>query len=67
MVKRILIADEYEAILRGLRASLEANPEWKICGDAVDGQEAIAKAVVFYGARSWLHFYEISHFFRSLH
>ena len=44
MVKRILIADDYEAILRGLRASLEANQEWKICGDALDGQEAIAKA-----------------------
>jgi len=29
---------------RELRLVLEANPGWEICGDAVDGREAIAKA-----------------------
>jgi two-component system, response regulator PdtaR len=41
--KRILIADDHESVLRGLR-SLLAKPGWDICGDAVDGEEAVARA-----------------------
>jgi DNA-binding NarL/FixJ family response regulator len=44
MTKRILIADDHESVLRGLRAMLGAYPAWKICGDAVDGKEAVARA-----------------------
>jgi len=44
VTKRILIADDHESVLRGLRASLGANPGWEICGDATDGKEAIARA-----------------------
>ena len=44
MTKRILIADDHESVLRGLRAMLGANPAWKICGDAVDGKEAVVRA-----------------------
>jgi two-component system, NarL family, response regulator NreC len=44
VAKRILIADDHESMLRGLRASLGANSGWEICGDAVDGKEAVAKA-----------------------
>ena len=43
MAKRILIADDHESVLRGLRASLGV-PGWEICGDAVDGKEAVARA-----------------------
>ena len=43
--KRILIADDHELILRGVRGLLRANPGWEICGEAVDGREAIAKAI----------------------
>ena len=44
MSKRILIADDHESVLRGLRTSLGVKPGWEICGDAVDGKEAVARA-----------------------
>jgi len=42
--KRILIADDHESVLRRVRAMLEADPSWEVCGDAVDGRDAIEKA-----------------------
>ena len=45
MPKRILIADDHELMLRGVRALLRANPGWEICGEAVDGREAVVKAI----------------------
>src|ERR1700681_2242509 len=30
--------------MRGIRSLLEANPEWEVCGEAVNGQEALARA-----------------------
>jgi DNA-binding NarL/FixJ family response regulator len=44
VAKRILIADDHESVLRGLRASLGVKAGWEICGDAVDGKEAVARA-----------------------
>ena len=44
--KRILIADDHESILRRIRAMLQGDPVWEICGDAVDGREAIEKAAM---------------------
>ena len=41
---RILIADDHEIFRRGLRSLLESHPEWEVCGEAVDGQEAVEKA-----------------------
>jgi DNA-binding NarL/FixJ family response regulator len=43
--KRILIADDHESVLRRIRAMLESQPGWEVCGDAVTGQETIQKAV----------------------
>jgi DNA-binding NarL/FixJ family response regulator len=43
--KRILIADDHESVLRGVRAMLEAHPGWEVCGEAVNGYEAITKAI----------------------
>ena len=40
----ILIVDDHEVLRRGIRALLEARPEWKICGEAAAGREAIEKA-----------------------
>ncbi|MFY9905089.1 MAG: PAS domain S-box protein [Terriglobales bacterium] len=40
----ILIADDHELFRRGLRLFLESRPDWHVCGEAVDGKEAIAKA-----------------------
>jgi two-component system NarL family sensor kinase len=42
--KRILIADDHEMLRRGVRAMLEKVTEWEICGEAVDGRDAVKKA-----------------------
>jgi len=42
--ERVPIADDHESVLRGLRASLKANPDWEICGEVVDGKEAVPKS-----------------------
>jgi len=41
--KQILIADDHEMLRRGLRAMLEKEPEWDICGEAMNGQDAVDK------------------------
>ncbi|HEX5425157.1 MAG TPA: response regulator transcription factor [Candidatus Acidoferrales bacterium] len=40
---RILIADDHEAVRRGLKSAL-AGAGWVVCGEAVDGRDAIQKA-----------------------
>ena len=42
---RILIADDHDVVRQGVRAVLEAEPEWIVCGEASSGREAVAKAV----------------------
>jgi DNA-binding NarL/FixJ family response regulator len=44
MPARILIADDHEVVRQGIRAILQARPDWEICGEAVDGREAIRLA-----------------------
>lgn len=41
---RILIADDHELVRQGLRKVLEEQPGWVVCGEAVNGREAVAKA-----------------------
>jgi len=41
---RILIADDHEVVRKGLRLVLGARPEWVICGEAVNGREAVTQA-----------------------
>ena len=41
---RILIADDHEIVRRGLRLLIASRPEWQVCGEAEDGDEAIEKA-----------------------
>lgn len=41
---RVLIADDHEVVLRGLRAIVEAQPGWRVCGEARSGREAVEKA-----------------------
>jgi DNA-binding NarL/FixJ family response regulator len=43
--KRILIADDHESVLRRVRSMIESQPTWEVCGDAVNGREAVSKAV----------------------
>ena len=39
---RILIADDHEALRRGLRSAL-LGAGWQVCGEAADGKEAVEK------------------------
>ena len=41
---RILVADDHEVIRRGVRALLASGRNCEICGEAVDGQDAVEKA-----------------------
>lgn len=40
----ILIADDHPVVRRGLRALVEANPKWKVIGEAGNGRDAVALA-----------------------
>jgi len=44
MKLRILVADDHELVRRGLCTLLQAHEDWEICGEAVDGREAVEKA-----------------------
>jgi DNA-binding NarL/FixJ family response regulator len=41
---RILIADDHEVVRRGVRALLEGEPSWEVCGEAATGREAVELA-----------------------
>jgi two-component system, NarL family, response regulator NreC len=41
---RILIADDHEVVREGMRALIEHEPGWEVCGTAVTGQEAVDSA-----------------------
>ena len=41
---RILIADDSPPLRCGLRTLLELNADWQVCGEAVDGADAVRKA-----------------------
>ncbi len=38
---QIVVADPFEHMRRMIRALLEAEQEWRVCGEAADGQRAI--------------------------
>jgi two-component system NarL family sensor kinase len=39
--RRILIADDHEVMRRGVRGLIESHHEWAVCGEAVEGKEAV--------------------------
>jgi DNA-binding NarL/FixJ family response regulator len=41
---RILLADDHEMVRHGLRALIEDQPGWQVCGEANTGRGAVAKA-----------------------
>ena len=41
---RILIADDNERVRRGVRELLSSETSWEVCGEAIDGAEALRKA-----------------------
>jgi DNA-binding NarL/FixJ family response regulator len=44
MTLRIMVADDHEVVRRGLCSLLAAHSGWEICGEAIDGREAVTKA-----------------------
>ena len=40
-VLRILIADDHDAVRRGLRSLIESHARWRVCGEARNGREAV--------------------------
>jgi len=44
MPVRILVVDDHEVVRQGIRTILSSRPDWEICGEAVNGQEAIKLA-----------------------
>jgi DNA-binding NarL/FixJ family response regulator len=41
---KVLLADDHEFVRRGLRALIERAPEFKVCGEAANGPEAVEAA-----------------------
>jgi len=41
---RILVADDHEVVREGMRALIEHEPGWEVCGVATNGQEAVETA-----------------------
>ena len=39
---RILVADDHEVVRQGVRVLVEQEAGWEICGEAIDGREAVA-------------------------
>ena len=44
MSLRILLADDHEIVRRGLRAVIEAEPDWEVTDEAANGLEAVLMA-----------------------
>ena len=42
--RRILIADDHAAVRRNIRSVLESHREWIVCGEEIDGQDAVEQA-----------------------
>jgi DNA-binding NarL/FixJ family response regulator len=42
---RILLADDHEMLRKGLRAAIQDQPGWEVCGEATNGREAVDKAI----------------------
>ena len=41
---RILVADDNELVRRGLCSLLRERPVWQVCGEAINGKDAVEKA-----------------------
>jgi DNA-binding NarL/FixJ family response regulator len=39
---RIVIADDHELVRQGMRAILQSEPQWIVCGEATTGRQALA-------------------------
>lgn len=44
MPTKILIADDHEVVRQGVRMILQGRPQWQVCGEAVNGKDAVEQA-----------------------
>lgn len=44
MGSKILIVDDHEVVRQGIRTILRSKPQWDVCGEAINGKDAIEKA-----------------------
>src|SRR5437660_12038764 len=44
VMTRILIADDSQTVREGIRNLLNQHRDWEVCGEAIDGQDAIQKS-----------------------
>ena len=42
---RILIADDHELVRQGMRAILQSEPQWVVCGEATTGLQALTMTI----------------------
>jgi DNA-binding NarL/FixJ family response regulator len=42
---RILVVDDHEIVRRVLKALINRNPDWEVCGEASNGKEALEKTM----------------------
>jgi DNA-binding NarL/FixJ family response regulator len=40
----ILVADDHAAVRRSIRSLIESHPQWRVCGEAINGLEAVEEA-----------------------
>ena len=45
MLRRILLADDHDVVRAGLRTIVSQQPDWSVCAEAADGDDAAAKAI----------------------
>ena len=41
---RVMVVDDHEVVRRGVCSLIESHPGWDVCGEAVDGHDAVEKA-----------------------
>jgi PAS domain S-box-containing protein len=41
---RVLVVDDHEVVRRGVRSLIQSHSNYEVCGEAVDGQDALEKA-----------------------
>ena len=41
---RVLVVDDHEVVRRGVRSLIQSHSNYEVCGEAVDGQDAVEKA-----------------------
>jgi DNA-binding NarL/FixJ family response regulator len=44
MAMQILVADDHDVVRRGLKSILQPHLGWEVCGEALNGREAVAQA-----------------------